>query len=193
MKRPYLLWPTLRLRPYQIQGVSWLVSMFQRRLNGILADEMGLGKTVQTISLLAHLACRHGIWGPHLVVVPTSVLLNWDAERLTIAFGAGKRHWVGAAKAGQERTRDPRKVVPIPTEDDELEEPLRFESLEEADVRLRRLEQAAAQGDAEAALRLGMEMERIGRNHFHTGIPAALGIEEIRPRIATQTSNPNNS
>ena len=80
MKRPYLLWPTLRLRPYQIQGVSWLVSMFQRRLNGILADEMGLGKTVQTISLLAHLACRHGIWGPHLVVVPTSVLLNWDAE-----------------------------------------------------------------------------------------------------------------
>ena len=36
-------------------------------------------------------------------------------------------------------------------------------------------------------------MERIGRNHFHTGIPAALGIEEIRPQIATQTSNPNNS
>ena len=36
-------------------------------------------------------------------------------------------------------------------------------------------------------------MERIGRNQFHTGIPAALGMEEIRPRIATQTFNPNNS
>lgn len=41
---------------------------------------MGLGKTVMTISLLAHLAERRGIWGPHLVVVPTSVLLNWEKE-----------------------------------------------------------------------------------------------------------------
>jgi len=41
---------------------------------------MGLGKTVQTISLLAHLASEHGVWGPHLIVVPTSVLLNWECE-----------------------------------------------------------------------------------------------------------------
>jgi SNF2 family DNA or RNA helicase len=34
--------------------------MFDRKLNGILADEMGLGKTIQTISLLAHLACEKG-------------------------------------------------------------------------------------------------------------------------------------
>ena len=53
---------------------------YQRDLNGILADEMGLGKTVQTISLLAHLASEHGVWGPHLIVVPTSVLLNWECE-----------------------------------------------------------------------------------------------------------------
>ena len=33
-----------------------------------------------TISLLAHLACKHGIWGPHLIVVPTSVMLNWEME-----------------------------------------------------------------------------------------------------------------
>lgn len=47
---------------------------------GILADEMGLGKTIQTIALLAHLACERGDWGPHLVVVPTSVMLNWEME-----------------------------------------------------------------------------------------------------------------
>ena len=35
---------------------------------------------MQTIALLAHLACFKGIWGPHLVIVPTSVLLNWDLE-----------------------------------------------------------------------------------------------------------------
>ena len=49
-------------------------------LNCCLCDEMGLGKTVQTISLLAHLASEHGVWGPHLIVVPTSVLLNWECE-----------------------------------------------------------------------------------------------------------------
>ena len=54
--------------------------MYERKLNGILADEMGLGKTIMTIALLAHLACEKGIWGPHLIIVPTSVLLNWEME-----------------------------------------------------------------------------------------------------------------
>lgn len=39
---------------------------------------MGLGKTIQTISLFAHLALEKGNWGPHLVIVPTSVMLNWE-------------------------------------------------------------------------------------------------------------------
>ena len=56
------------------------MTMHERRLNGILADEMGLGKTMQTIALLAHLACEKGVWGPHLIIVPTSVLLNWEFE-----------------------------------------------------------------------------------------------------------------
>ncbi|KAF8806665.1 hypothetical protein BYT27DRAFT_7233998 [Phlegmacium glaucopus] len=68
------------LRPYQQSGLEWLVSLHVNKLNGILADEMGLGKTIQTIALLAHLACDRGIWGPHLIVVPTSVLLNWEME-----------------------------------------------------------------------------------------------------------------
>lgn len=75
---PFLLRGTLR--EYQLIGLDWLVTMHEKHLNGILADEMGLGKTIQTISLLAHLACEKGIWGPHLVVVPTSVMLNWELE-----------------------------------------------------------------------------------------------------------------
>lgn len=77
-KVPFLLRGTLR--EYQLIGLDWLVTMHEKHLNGILADEMGLGKTIQTISLLAHLACEKGIWGPHLVVVPTSVMLNWELE-----------------------------------------------------------------------------------------------------------------
>ncbi|KAF9073555.1 SNF2 family N-terminal domain-containing protein [Rhodocollybia butyracea] len=68
------------LRPYQLTGLEWLASLHSNNLNGILADEMGLGKTIQTIALLAHLACDRGIWGPHLIIVPTSVLLNWEME-----------------------------------------------------------------------------------------------------------------
>lgn len=37
-------------------------------------------KTIQTIALLAHLACEKEVWGPHLIVVPTSVMLNWEME-----------------------------------------------------------------------------------------------------------------
>jgi E1A-binding protein p400 len=48
---PYVLSKKLKLRPYQHIGLSWLVSLHERRLNGILADEMGLGKTIQ-VSLM---------------------------------------------------------------------------------------------------------------------------------------------
>ncbi|XP_055839323.1 helicase domino isoform X2 [Episyrphus balteatus] len=75
---PFLLKHSLR--EYQHIGLDWLVTMHDRKLNGILADEMGLGKTIQTIALLAHLACVKGNWGPHLIVVPSSVMLNWEME-----------------------------------------------------------------------------------------------------------------
>nr|CAD7201269.1 unnamed protein product [Timema douglasi] len=66
-KIPFLLKHTLR--EYQHIGLDWLVTMFDRKLNGILADEMGLGKTIQTISLLAHLACEK----VHLTEIRTSI------------------------------------------------------------------------------------------------------------------------
>lgn len=78
VKVPFLLKHSLR--EYQIIGLDWLVTLHDRKLNGILADEMGLGKTIQTISLLASLAVEKGIWGPHLIVVPTTIIINWEME-----------------------------------------------------------------------------------------------------------------
>lgn len=80
VSRPYLLAPWVKLREYQQIGLNWLVSIQTRRLNGILADEMGLGKTLQTIALLSYLAAYKGIWGPHLIIVPTSCIVNWEVE-----------------------------------------------------------------------------------------------------------------
>ncbi|XP_054570448.1 helicase SRCAP isoform X2 [Eptesicus fuscus] len=80
VKTPIPLLLRGQLREYQHIGLDWLVTMYEKKLNGILADEMGLGKTIQTISLLAHLACEKGNWGPHLIIVPTSVMLNWEME-----------------------------------------------------------------------------------------------------------------
>ncbi|KAG2009046.1 SNF2-family ATP dependent chromatin remodeling factor snf21 [Coprinopsis cinerea AmutBmut pab1-1] len=68
------------MRPYQLQGLNWMVSLHHNGLNGILADEMGLGKTLQTISFLSYLKHVRGITGPHLVVVPKSTLQNWARE-----------------------------------------------------------------------------------------------------------------
>ncbi|XP_057484084.1 chromatin structure-remodeling complex protein SYD-like isoform X2 [Actinidia eriantha] len=65
---------------YQMNGLRWLVSLYNNHLNGILADEMGLGKTVQVISLICYLMESKNDRGPFLVVVPSSVLPGWVSE-----------------------------------------------------------------------------------------------------------------
>ncbi|CAL5223570.1 g6105 [Coccomyxa viridis] len=67
------------LRPYQLKGIKWMVSLWNNGLNGILADQMGLGKTVQTIGLFAHLRSQ-GVAGPFMVIGPLSTLSNWVSE-----------------------------------------------------------------------------------------------------------------
>lgn len=69
-----------QLKEYQLKGLSWLVNLYEQGINGILADEMGLGKTIQSISVMAYLAEKHNIWGPFLVIAPSSTLHNWQQE-----------------------------------------------------------------------------------------------------------------
>ena len=102
LARPYLLASWVKLRNYQRIGLNWLVSLQTRRLNGILADEMGLGKTLQTISMLAYLASYKGIWGPHLIIVPTSCLVNWEVEFKRFCPGLKVVCYYGNAKKRKE-------------------------------------------------------------------------------------------
>lgn len=69
-----------KLKGYQIEGLKWMVSLYNNNLNGILADEMGLGKTIQTISLITYLIEVKKNPGPFLVIVPLSVMGNWVRE-----------------------------------------------------------------------------------------------------------------
>ncbi len=68
------------LRPYQNKGVMWLWWLYQLRLGGCLADDMGLGKTIQVIGLLLLVKARTNPTQPHLLVIPASLLGNWQAE-----------------------------------------------------------------------------------------------------------------
>lgn len=67
------------LRTYQLQGLNWLNFLDEHGFGGVLADDMGLGKTVQVIAFLLLLK-EKGRQETHLLVVPTSLLFNWQAE-----------------------------------------------------------------------------------------------------------------
>ena len=69
-----------KLTHYQLDGLNWIISLYERGLNGILADEMGLGKTIQSIAFLAYLKQFQKKNGYFLVVVPKSTMPNWSRE-----------------------------------------------------------------------------------------------------------------
>lgn len=68
------------MRPYQLEGLEWMVRKFEEGANGIMGDEMGLGKTLQTISFLAYIQQMNPAFGPFLILCPLSVMPAWEAE-----------------------------------------------------------------------------------------------------------------
>ena len=69
-----------KLRNYQIEGLSWLNFIHTYGAGGILADDMGLGKTIQTIAHLLRLKEKGELNKPALIIVPTSLIANWERE-----------------------------------------------------------------------------------------------------------------
>ena len=70
------------LRPYQERGFSWMYRNFRIGFGSIIADDMGLGKTLQVIALLQKLKDEGVLTTkqPVLIVVPTGLVTNWQAE-----------------------------------------------------------------------------------------------------------------
>lgn len=91
------------LRPYQLEGASWLVQLYENQLGACLADDMGLGKTLQTITALLHAKEHKKVDTPNasqqqldlfaqpadvdflqplhaLIILPASLVFNWERE-----------------------------------------------------------------------------------------------------------------
>lgn len=68
------------LRPYQLQGLRWMQTLRELEVGGILGDDMGLGKTLQTLAHLLTEKQAGRLDRPALVVVPTSLIPNWQDE-----------------------------------------------------------------------------------------------------------------
>lgn len=90
----------LTLRPYQEQGVRWMWERLMEGGGALLGDDMGLGKTLQTLVLYQVLKESHPEWEgrPSLLVVPASLLANWEEEirkafpqmEATVLYGNGR-------------------------------------------------------------------------------------------------------
>jgi SNF2 family DNA or RNA helicase len=85
------------LREYQKQGLNWLNFLDDFNFGGCLADDMGLGKTMQIIAFIL-LQRSKTIHNVNLLVVPTSLIFNWQAEvakfapsiKIHTIYGAGR-------------------------------------------------------------------------------------------------------
>ncbi|MCM0621047.1 DEAD/DEAH box helicase [Nocardioides bruguierae] len=91
------------LRDYQRAGLTWLSHLTGMGLGACLADDMGLGKTITLIALHLHRAEQARAAGtapaPTLVVCPTSLLGNWEAEIRRFAPGVPVRRFHGAQRS----------------------------------------------------------------------------------------------
>ncbi|HCC50648.1 MAG TPA: helicase SNF2 [Porphyromonadaceae bacterium] len=95
------------LRPYQLRGYSWMYKNARLGFGSLLADDMGLGKTLQVITVLLKFKSDGCLKNqPALVVVPTTLLSNWEKEiqrfapdlNVFIYYGSDRKFDVKAVK-----------------------------------------------------------------------------------------------
>ncbi len=112
---------TGELRPYQKHGFDWLHFLREYQFGGILADDMGLGKTVQMLAYLLSLkearaeqrkpSRKPGRNPATLLVVPKSLIANWQRESEKFTPDLRFLEYVGNARAKDASTFDEYDIV----------------------------------------------------------------------------------
>ena len=96
------------MRPYQCEGLAWLLFLESIGLGGCLADDMGVGKTIQMLALLELHRERRAAGEalpPDLVIVPKSLLFNWEAEARRFTPKLKVLNYTGTARSNEEIAR----------------------------------------------------------------------------------------
>lgn len=86
------------LHPYQKSGFDWLHFLHEYGFGGCLADDMGLGKTVQALAFLQSLAESHEAKAATLLVLPRSLVFNWEREAARFTPGLRLLNHAGATR-----------------------------------------------------------------------------------------------
>ncbi|BDI34452.1 Snf2 family protein [Capsulimonas corticalis] len=92
------------LRPYQKHGYDWLHFLHDYELGGCLADDMGIGKTVQALTFLQSLGESGHAEAASLIVLPRSLLFNWERE--AAKFTPGLRVLMHSENSRTKNTHD---------------------------------------------------------------------------------------
>jgi non-specific serine/threonine protein kinase len=87
------------LRPYQKHGFDWLHFLHEYKFGGILADDMGLGKTVQVLTYLQSQREQTEFQNAALLVVPKSLIANWQRESEKFTPGLRFLEYMGMSRS----------------------------------------------------------------------------------------------
>ncbi|XP_047337449.1 ATP-dependent helicase BRM-like [Impatiens glandulifera] len=168
------------LRDYQLVGLQWMLSLYNNKLNGILADEMGLGKTVQVMALIGYLMEFKGNNGPHLIIVPNAVLVNWKSELHTWLPSASCIFYVGGkdqrARLFSQEVAAMKFNVLVTTY-----EFIMFDraKLSKVDWRYIIIDEAQRMKDRESVLARDLDRYRCQRRLLLTGTPLQNDLKEL--------------
>ncbi|GAB3791910.1 hypothetical protein GCM10028819_01200 [Spirosoma humi] len=98
------------LRNYQKEGLNWLNFLDEFELGGCLADDMGLGKTIQIIAFILLQRTKNRP-NTNLIVVPTSLLFNWQAEVARFAPDLRIQTFYGANRSLKKKAFDQYEII----------------------------------------------------------------------------------
>jgi non-specific serine/threonine protein kinase len=89
---------TGELRPYQKTGLDWMHFLHDYGFGGCLADDMGLGKTIQVLAFLQSLKEQGKAGAAVLLVVPKSLITNWQRETARFVPDLRIKEYMGNAR-----------------------------------------------------------------------------------------------